>query len=828
MIKFIKKHKLVFIIFGAALIFRLLIFSLLIFNYGSGSFYLNNDGQSLNGNDSQYYVLIARNLVEEKSYSHFVDQPFQPTSYRTPLLPLYFVPFIYLFGFKSIWLAILILDIILSLTAVIVYYLAKLFVSKKSSLIIALLVALEPLLAYHSNFAEADALMVLLFLISLYYLILFWQDGQKKRLYWSAFFLGLVTLAKPIGAYLLILFVVFILLKLFFNKKEFKQVALQTILFILIFAAIISPWLWRNYSVFGVLSLSSVKAYNLYFYYTNHIKLDDEEINFYSQDRDKYQKQLIAISWKRIKSQPVKYFKQHFLGTTRSFFASDFPPFYYRDHQKILPFAYNPVHPLNLSKEILAGNYKNVLKFVFSPENFSYLLRHLLFALFYLIIIYSWLRSFKKDKKIFVIFSFFLILTFYFVSASGLFVDPKYRLPVIPLLLIMFFYVFSQSTKKKRGYKKIVLASGTFPPEISGQSTFVLNFITRLPQSIQSIVVSYGQKNEQRENNIFIIKRNIWRYFNYWRLLRKEAQDAHIIYAQDLISSGWPAALAKRKNNKLIIRIGGDFLWEKMVNSGRCQLPLSKYYSQPKDLLEKIYLKIYKFVLKRCNKIVFNTDWQRKLYQRVFKIAKEKTAVIENPFPETESITEPAINQKIIFAGRLIKLKNIDFLIKAFNQIFNNRPNYQLEIIGQGPEKKNLEKLINQLNLQNKVILRQKISHQQLIKEINQCFLVIIPSLTEISPNLALECIKLKKPFLLTKETGLYKRFKDNLIFINPFNQEDLANKINKLLDKESYRKYQEKLSLISTDYSWSAVVEQHIDIFKRIQPLRRSDLRKG
>ena len=820
MIRFIKKHKLIFIIFGVALIFRLFIFGLLMFNYGPGSFYLDNDGQSLNGNDSQYYVLIARNLIEEKSYSHFVDQPFQPTSYRTPLLPLYFVPFIYLFGFKSIWLAILILDIILSLTPVVAYYLAKLFVSKISSLIIGLLVALEPLLAYYSNFAEADALMVLLFLISLYCLILFWQTGQRKRLYWSALFLGLLTLAKPIGVYLLVLFIIFILLKLFFNKKEFKKIILQTMLFILIFVAIIFPWLWRNYSVFGVWGLSSVKAHNLYSYYTEDIKLDNEEINFSSQDRDpviniKYQNQLIAISLERIKNQPVKYFKRHFLGTARSFFASDFQSFYYTGHQKILPFAYNPVHTLNLSEEFLSGNYKSILKFVFTPKNFGYLLRYLLFALFYLIIIYSWLRSFKRDKKIFVIFSFFLILTFYFVFASGLFVDPKYRLPTIPLLLIMFFYFFNQSVKKKQIYKKIAMATGAFLPEVSGQSTFVLNFINKLPQSIQSIVVSYGQKNKQRENNIFIIKRNIWRYFNYWRLLRKKTKDVDIIYAQDLISSGCPAALAKRKNNKLIIRIGGDFLWEKMVNSGKCQVPLSEYYTQPKDLLEKIYLRIYKFVLKRCNKIVFNTEWQKKLYQKVFKIPKEKTAVIENPFIDIENSEFKYAGEnksdEIIFAGRFIPLKNLIRLIQAFKKIKSDK---KLVLIGYGPQKQQLEQLIQK---DKRIKIADKMDQRSLWQKIAQGYLVVLPSLSELNPNIALEALSLNKPVVLTQENGFSNEIKKYFRLVNPLSVESIKEGIEYFLDESNYHNHLLAVDKFHPLYNWHKVIQKHLELFKEL-----------
>ncbi len=454
MTKFLKKHKISLIIFSVALFFHLFIFGSLIVNYGPGSFYLDNDGKSLTGNDAQYYILIAKNLVEHQAYSSFIDPPFQPTAYRTPLMPFYFVPFIYLFGFGSIWLGVLILDIILSLTPVIAYLLAKLFLSKRSAVIVGLLVALEPALALCANDVRPDALLVLLLLLTLYYLILFWQKGKRQNLYYSAIFLGLSALAKPIAVYLIVPFIIFILSRLIFEKIEFKKLVISLGLLVIIFLAIIFPWLLRNYLVFGTWGFASIISHGLYGYYTEDFKLANEpEIQYSPEDRDptqnfKYQKQKINIALARIKAQPVAYFKSHLLGMIRNLFVSDLPTFYYSGHQKLLPFEYNPINDTNLTKEILGGNYKNVLSFIFKPKNFVYLFRHLFFALFYLVIFLAWLKSFKKDKKIFIIFSLFLLLTFYFIFCSASYIDSRYRQPVLPLLSILFFFGLGQKEEK--------------------------------------------------------------------------------------------------------------------------------------------------------------------------------------------------------------------------------------------------------------------------------------------------------------------------------------------------------------------------------------------
>ncbi|MFA6254845.1 MAG: glycosyltransferase [Patescibacteria group bacterium] len=815
MTKFLKNHKIPLIIFFVALIFRLFIFGALLINYGPGSFYLD-DGQGLNDNDAQYYVLIAKNLVEHQAYSSFIDPPFQPTAYRTPLMPFYFVPFIYLFGFGSIWLGVLILDIILSLTPVIAYFLAKLFLAKRSAVMVGLLVALEPALALCTNDVRPDALLVLLFLLTLYHLILFWQQGKRKNLCYSAIFLGLAALAKPIAVYLLFPFIVFILLRLFFEKIKLKKLVISIGLLVVIFIALVFPWLLRNYLVFGSWDFASVVSHGLYGYYTNDFKLANEpEIQYSPQDRDptqslKYQKQKLDIALARIKAQPVAYFKSHLLGTARYFFASDLPLFYYSGHQKLLPFKYNPVNDVNVTTEVLSGNYKNVLSFIFNPKNFVYLLRHILFALFYLVIFLALLKSFLKDKRVFIIFSLFLALTFYFLFGSGPYVDPTYRIPVIPLLLIIFFYNFEKQ-KITWDQKNLIIASGTFSPEVSGQSTFVFNLVKFLPADLQVKVISYG--NDQSHDNIFLVKKDFFRHLRYWWQLKKIAKRQSIIYAQDLFSSGLPASLAKGKN-KLIIRIGGDFLWEKMVNSGKCSVPLSQYYQQPKSLKERLYLLIYKLILSRCDRIIFNSDWQRNLYLAVFKINRAKTALITNSLVNpsaTKQINNNYPTDSVVYAGRFIPLKNLPRLIKAYKKLKTQK---KLLLIGSGPQRTQLQELAKD---DQRIEIISSLDQPELRQLILNSYLVVIPSLSEVNPNLALECLALKKPVLLTKENGFAPALKNIFISIDPLSEDDIYQKMEFLLQEENYQNYLNKLSAADFKRDFSDVVKEHLEIFKSL-----------
>ena len=90
-----------------------------------------------------------------------------------------------------------------------------------------------------------------------------------------------------------------------------------------------------------------------------------------------------------------------------------------------------------------------------------------------------------------------------------------------------------------------------------------------------------------------------------------------------------------------------------------------------------------------------------------------------------------------------------------------------------------------------------------------------MPSVTEISPNLALECIGLGQPIILTKETGLKSDLTNNLIKINPLSEDDIRDKINFLLKTDNLIKYRQELKNLKIGQrEWKAVAIEHISAF--------------
>ena len=93
----------------------------------------------------------------------------------------------------------------------------------------------------------------------------------------------------------------------------------------------------------------------------------------------------------------------------------------------------------------------------------------------------------------------------------------------------------------------------------------------------------------------------------------------------------------------------------------------------------------------------------------------------------------------LCFVGRLGKEKSIDVLIDWFTKHFKNQCNYKLFVIGDGPEKENLQNQINSLGMEKQVFLLGRIDHNLLPPYYHASDLFTTASLSEMNSIAMLE-----------------------------------------------------------------------------------------
>jgi GalNAc-alpha-(1->4)-GalNAc-alpha-(1->3)-diNAcBac-PP-undecaprenol alpha-1,4-N-acetyl-D-galactosaminyltransferase len=119
----------------------------------------------------------------------------------------------------------------------------------------------------------------------------------------------------------------------------------------------------------------------------------------------------------------------------------------------------------------------------------------------------------------------------------------------------------------------------------------------------------------------------------------------------------------------------------------------------------------------------------------VYKGFKLPIAVIKNPLPTPPKVQIDYANRVVVSVGRLDNLKNLALVIKAFARV--NAPNWELRIFGTGEEERNLQQLITDLGVENRVFLKGLT--QNVYAELAQASIFAFGSKIEGYPNVLLE-----------------------------------------------------------------------------------------
>ncbi|WP_321480785.1 glycosyltransferase [uncultured Bacteroides sp.] len=209
-------------------------------------------------------------------------------------------------------------------------------------------------------------------------------------------------------------------------------------------------------------------------------------------------------------------------------------------------------------------------------------------------------------------------------------------------------------------------------------------------------------------------------------------------------------------------------------------------------MLLKLYNPLQKWLLKRADVIVGTTPvyvQQSPFLQSVqSKVTYIPIGVDEIIYAKGEvmKIREKYIGKKIVFSlGRLIKYKGYEYLIKAAQQISDD---YVILIGGSGPLKDELQTLICEWGLEEKVKLIGFISENALPHYFEACDLFCLSSIqkTEAFGIVQIEAMSCGKPVVATriKESGVSWVNADGISGLNvePQDVEALAKAITTIL----------------------------------------------
>ena len=157
----------------------------------------------------------------------------------------------------------------------------------------------------------------------------------------------------------------------------------------------------------------------------------------------------------------------------------------------------------------------------------------------------------------------------------------------------------------------------------------------------------------------------------------------------------------------------------------------------------------------------------------------------------------------VLYIGRLAREKSIDVVINQMVSLLDEIPKAKLLIVGDGPERDNLEKLSNKLNINESVVFAGEKPWSEIQKYYRLGDVFVSASTTETQGLTYIEAMASKLPIVARYDSNLEGVIEENINGYLFNNNKDLSEILKKLLKNEiKLRKMGEKSLDKSRDYS--------------------------
>jgi len=144
----------------------------------------------------------------------------------------------------------------------------------------------------------------------------------------------------------------------------------------------------------------------------------------------------------------------------------------------------------------------------------------------------------------------------------------------------------------------------------------------------------------------------------------------------------------------------------------------------------------------------------------------------------------------ILFVGRLVEEKGIEYLLQAFSKVVTKIPEAKLVIVGRGPKERELKSLTKKLGLYNVFFLG--VVENRLMPNIYVgCDVLVLPSIREPFGNVVIETMAVGKPVIGSYVGGMKNTIVHGVTgyHVQPRSSQQISKYLTRLLKDASLRK---------------------------------------
>ncbi|TFB92089.1 glycosyltransferase family 4 protein [Cryobacterium sp. MDB2-10] len=343
---------------------------------------------------------------------------------------------------------------------------------------------------------------------------------------------------------------------------------------------------------------------------------------------------------------------------------------------------------------------------------------------------------------------------------------------------------------------KVLIACDTFAPDVNGAAKFAERLAAGLTSRGHEVQVfapaasaKHGTWTEEHEGQTFLVHRiKSWRWYPHdwlryalpW-LIHAESRrildtfKPDVVHFQSHINIGRGVTIEAAKRG---IRIIGTnhFMPENML----------EFTLIPKSMHERLIKMAWKAARRTFGRAEAVTTPTVRAAEFLEKYTGLEGVLAISCGIDAHNYSpsfEPRTENRILFVGRVTSEKQIDVLLHAVT-LLAPELDTQVEIVGGGDQKRNLEHLAQSLGISNRVVFRGYVTDEELRAAYTRATLFAMPSIAELQSIATMEAMASGLPIVAANAMALPHLVHDgqNGFLFEPGSAQDLADKLTRVL----------------------------------------------
>lgn len=364
---------------------------------------------------------------------------------------------------------------------------------------------------------------------------------------------------------------------------------------------------------------------------------------------------------------------------------------------------------------------------------------------------------------------------------------------------------------------KIVLATPLYPPEIGGPATYIKELAYKLKDDHEITIVAYASTSEDIPGTtlLTISKRRPLpvRLIKFTWVLFKAARSADVIYVQNAVAAGLPAAIVGLLLRKpVVLKFVGDEAWERATQLRQTTKQLEDFLAAPEGGMRiRLVMFLQGWVLRHVHTVTTPSAYLCDAIIRTYRVPQNSAVVNYNAAEKTEALPFSAqpVRHQIVATARLVEWKGIDGIIRAVALLKKEFPDVRLVVAGDGPEEESLKKLARDMHVEDCVTFLGRVSRAETWHIRKSSEVYVLNSTYEGLPHTALTSFAAEIPMVATNIPGTNEAVYDGVsgLLVPKGDDAALAKAIATLFNDEALRArlVDGGKKILAEKFSWDA-----------------------